>query len=116
MQGRKPELHYKVVTWKLFCSVFLHIAKNKQTAESMNFTTFKPMFIITDEQGGYFFFLCFHPIYEELRENDQISKLRDLCQLLHPSRKSQSFCSREKREETQQKAEEFIPEKQEVAL
>lgn len=106
MQGRKPELHHKVVTWKLFCSIFLHIAKkNKQTAESMNFTTFKPMFIITDEQGG-FFFLCLRPIYEELRENDQISKLRDLCQLLHPSRKSQGFCFRGKREETQQKAEE----------
>lgn len=63
-----------------------------------------------------FFFLCLRPIDEELRENDQISKVRDLCQLLHPSRKSQGFCLRGKREETRQKAEEFIPEKQEVAL
>lgn len=61
MQDRKPELHHKVVTWKLFCSIFLHIAKNKQTAESTNFTTFKPMFIIADEQGGYFFFFVSVP-------------------------------------------------------
>lgn len=27
----------------------------------MNFTTFKPMFIITDEQGGFFFFFVCVP-------------------------------------------------------
>lgn len=36
MQGIKPELHHKVVTWILFCSVFLHIAKKKQPKKMLS--------------------------------------------------------------------------------
>lgn len=54
------------------------------------------------------FFSFFPPIYKE-------NFTTEAPLLLQSSRKSQGYCLRGKREETQQKAEEFIPEKQEVA-